>query len=295
MIAERTTTTSSGVVLWSQSWGRPGDPVVLLVMGANANALGWPDEFVEALVARGLRVIRYDHRDTGRSTHFDITAYGVADLAADAVAVLDGHGVEAAHVVGLSMGGTLGQVLALDHPGRVRSLVLMLTAALDVDFGAALSGARDGEPGGLPVPSSEVVAVLAHRADPVSDVEAALDRRVAEWRVLAGGELPFDAARFRAWERAAIEHAGTARQPSAHGRAVPVPVERGAELARVAVPALVVQGAVDPVNPVPHGAHLAGLIPGARCVTVPGLGHALPAALHPLLVDLVAGHVSAAG
>ncbi|GAA0529806.1 hydrolase [Saccharopolyspora subtropica] len=260
-------------------------------MGANATALGWPEEFVDALVAHRLHVLRYDHRDTGRSTHLDITGYGLADMARDAVAVLDGHGIATAHVVGLSLGGTLGQLLALDHPHRLRTLTLMLTAALDVDFADQIRRAVEGLPTELPPPSPQVITSMAHRADPAPDLETALDRRVAEWRLLAGPGAPFDAEEFRRWERAAIAHAGTHQQPAAHAHATPVPTARGAELRRVSTPTLVIQGPLDPINPPPHGQHLAELIPGARCTAIPGLGHALPSALHQPIITAITDHI----
>ncbi|MEU6262495.1 alpha/beta fold hydrolase [Saccharopolyspora shandongensis] len=284
-------TTPDGLRLWSESRGDPVDPPVLLIMGANTNALGWPDEFVDALVTHHLHVVRYDHRDTGRSTHLDITDYALTDLARDAVAVLDGHGIATAHVVGLSMGGTLGQLLALDHRDRLRTLTLMLTAALDVDFADSMRRAVEGEPTDLPTPTPRIVTAMAHRADPAPDRATALQRRIDEWRLLAGDEIPFDAEEFRRWENAAIDHAGSYRQPSAHAFATPVPTDRGAELRHVTTPTLVIQGPQDPINPPPHGRHLADLIPGARCATIPGLGHALPGALHRQITTTITDHI----
>ncbi|MBE9376196.1 alpha/beta hydrolase [Saccharopolyspora sp. HNM0983] len=285
-----------GLRLWSRSCGAVDAAPVLLVMGANASSAGWPAEFVQALVAQGLRVVRYDHRDTGRSTRAAVVDYSVEDLARDAVAVLDAHGIATAHVVGMSMGGALGQVLALDHRERLRSLVLMQTAALDVDFAESMRAAvEDGDGGGLPGPSPQVVAAFARRDEPVADVEEALRRRVAEWRLLVGDAVVFDEQEFRRWELAAIEHAGSLVQPGAHARARPVAVQRGRELAGVSTPVLVVEGGQDPVNPPPHGRHLAELIPAARCVQVPELGHALPGVLHERLVSLIVDHIGRSG
>ncbi|CAM02956.1 10-carbomethoxy-13-deoxycarminomycin esterase/esterase [Saccharopolyspora erythraea NRRL 2338] len=294
-MTERLVTTPDGTRLWTQALG-PADGVpLLLIMGANTSAMGWPQEFLDLLTARGLRVVRYDHRDTGRSTHYGITHYGVRDLAEDAVAVLDGHGIGTAHVAGMSLGGVLGQLLALDYRDRLRSLTLMQTAALDVDFAGAMRRALEGTPapGDLPTPTPEIVRATAQRADPAPDRETALRRRVEQWRLLAGTALPFHAEEFRRWENTAIDHAGTHQQPAAHAAATPVPTSRGRELAGVSTPTLVVQGPEDPVNPPPHGRHLASLIPGARCLEIPGLGHALPSALHPALVTALTDHIGA--
>src|SRR5690554_7688289 len=115
--------------LWSQSVGSDEGEAILLVSGANASALMWPDEFVELLASKGYRVIRYDHRDTGRSTfiEFDAAPYTVEDLASDAISILDAWEVDKAHAVGLSIGATLGQVLSLDHPAVFFKIVVQST------------------------------------------------------------------------------------------------------------------------------------------------------------------------
>jgi 10-carbomethoxy-13-deoxycarminomycin esterase/esterase len=291
--------TSGDVRLWVEDVGDVSAEPILLIAGANAPASMWPDPFVALLAEGGFRVIRYDHRDTGRSTvrAFEAHPYAVADLADDAVAVLDGLGINRAHVAGLSMGGTIAQLLAIDHPGRLLSLTVMLTAALDVDFAGSYDRAMRGEPpeGDLPTPRPEVVARLAQMFSPGETAEAEIERRVEQWRVLSGPTVPFDAVEFRTREAAAIEHAGTITPPTAHAFAAPVPTERGRELARVRTPTLVIQGGQDPLNPPPHGRHLADLIPGARLVEVPALGHALPSAAVKDIASVLLRHVARRG
>ena len=131
-------------VLWAEERGNPAGSPLLLVMGANASGVTWPDALVDRLAVRH-RVIRYDHRDTDRP-------YAIRDLAEDAVAVLDALGVDRAHVVGMSMGGVLVQLLLLDHPDRLLSATVLATAAL----GAGLA-APDGSPGELPGPAPELL------------------------------------------------------------------------------------------------------------------------------------------
>jgi pimeloyl-ACP methyl ester carboxylesterase len=285
------------VNIWTEDLGSPADPALLLVMGANASAMAWPEPFVHLLAAGGRHVIRYDHRDTGKSTTrtFSEHPYALGDMANDAVSVLDGHGIRSAHVVGFSMGATIGQLLAIDHRDRLLSLTLIAGAALDVDFVGNIVRAFKGEPSpdGLPTPDRRVIEVLAGRANAVADTEAEIDRRVAEWRALSGNALPFDEAEFRSWERRAIDHAGTRVQPRNHAFATPAPLSRGADLGRVTTPTLVVQAALDPLNPPPHGRHLADLVPGARLAEIAGMGHALPSAVHRPLADLILAHTAA--
>src|SRR4051794_21391779 len=148
-----------GVFLCAEAFGDPADPPVLLVMGMGGSMLWWEDQFCSALAGRGRFVIRYDHRDTGRSQSYPPgrPGYGGDDLVADAVRVLDGYGIARAHVVGLSMGGALAQLLALDRPDRVASLVLMGTSA---------AGPADD----LPPPADRYRAFMA---------EAQIDCRIA--------------------------------------------------------------------------------------------------------------------
>lgn len=127
LTSEKWITTHEGLSLWSETLGVAGDKPVLLIMGAMNPALFWPDEFCLALAGRGLRVIRYDHRDTGRSAkvNFARHPYSLDELTDDALAILDGYGVERASVVGLSMGGYIAQLVAARHAQRVNKLVLL--------------------------------------------------------------------------------------------------------------------------------------------------------------------------
>ncbi|MFE2754755.1 alpha/beta fold hydrolase [Actinosynnema sp. NPDC059335] len=270
------------VRLWSEDLGDPAGTPLLLVMGANASSAGWPDGFVELLVRGGCRVVRYDHRDTGKSTTrpAEGAGYDVGDLARDAVAVLDAHGVDRAHVVGVSLGGLIGQLLAIDHADRLRSLTLALTGALDM---GSTGEARD---------QGERLERMIALAEPGADEETELERRVALWRVLHGDVLPFDADEYRALERRAIAHAGTFLPATGHVRLASVPLPHGGDALReVRTPTLVVQGTEDPFFPPGFGRHLADVLPDARLLEVPGLGHALPSAVHGVVADAILDHV----
>jgi len=281
---ERDVEVEPGVTLWVEdlpAQGAGGEPV-LLVMGANASGMAWPDALVERLRTRH-RVVRYDHRDTGRSSYaFDEHPYAVADLAGDATAVLDACGIARAHVVGMSMGGTLAQLLALDAPDRLASVTLLCTAALSAD--------RDGLPG----PAPELLRMWQEMADP-RDERSELAWRVEHWRRLHGTALAFDAREFRALEQRLNAHAGRSDSPAAHAQADPGGLDRGDELATITVPTLVVEAPEDPVNPPPHASHLAERIgSAARLVTIPGMGHALPAGVVTPVAEAILSHAASA-
>ncbi|MFZ5531575.1 MAG: alpha/beta fold hydrolase [Pseudomonadota bacterium] len=288
---------SGNARLWARRDGDPAHPCILLVAGANASHLMWPQEFCDLLVDAGFCVLRHDHRDTGQSSTFDFAQapYSLQDLAEDLIAVLDGFGVARAHAVGLSMGGTLVQVAALDHPDRLLSATVMLTAALDVDFAGNINRAYTGEPNpmGLPSPRREVLDVLARRREKAASREEELAKRTTEWLALSGPRARVNPAEFREWEARAIDHAGTLAQPVNHALAAPIPLARGQELACVRVPFLVIQGGQDPLNPPPHGRHIAGLIPTATYVEIPELGHSLPGSLHAVIAREIVAHARA--
>ncbi|MGW6460281.1 alpha/beta fold hydrolase [Streptomyces sp. NPDC055078] len=286
---------SKDVRLWSEDFGDPADPALLLVMGGNLTAMSWPAEFVELLTAGGLHVIRYDHWGVGRSTGWDPAErpYSYLQLAADAVAVLDGWGVERAHVVGMSMGSVLCQLIALDHPQRLLSISMTHGGALDVDFPGNIRRAFAGEPSadGLPLPQERFLRALAVMNETVDGVAAELDRRVRRWKLFSGDRVAFDEAEYRRWEQQAIDHSGSLTEPQTHYAVQPPPRERAPELRDVRVPALVVQAMEDPIAPPPHGRHLADQIPGAELVEIEGMGHALPGSVHGPLAEAILRHV----
>jgi pimeloyl-ACP methyl ester carboxylesterase len=278
-----------GIRLWVEERGPADAPPLLLIMGAQASGVGWPDPFVDLLAAHH-RVIRYDHRDTGRSTWaFDEHPYPITQLAADAVTILDACGADRAHVVGLSLGGMLAQLLLADHPDRLRTATLLGTQAL--------SSTPYVRPDGVAVPVEElpgidprVLELWARPVPPDLELEAELDRRVEHWRLLSGDVLPFDAAYTRAFERGIIEHTGHHRTNTAHGRADVSGMDRTRGLARNEVPTLVISAPAEPVFPPPHPQHLAQVIRGARLVEIPGMGHALPPAVHAPLAAAILEH-----
>jgi pimeloyl-ACP methyl ester carboxylesterase len=251
---------------------------VLLVAPANQTGVTWPDELLAAL-GRRHPVIRYDHRDTGRSgASEDEPDYGFGELAGDAVAVLDAFGVDRAHVVGMGLGGRLVQLLLLDHPSRLRTATLLGTTALRAPTDPPLPG-----------PALALRRLWAEYDDPRDD-EGELAWRVEHWRLLNGTAGEFDPVAFRALEQRAIAHSGRCDAVTAHSQLDHAGLDRGAELAGVRVPTLVVEAAADPVYPPPHARHLAAAIPGARLVTIPAMGHAITPAVAGPLSAAILGH-----
>jgi pimeloyl-ACP methyl ester carboxylesterase len=261
--------------LWTERTGDPGAPAVLLVAGAAAQGFTWPDALVARLVGRGAQVIRYDHRDTGRSSlvDFDRHPYGLADLAADAVAVLDAYALPSAHLAGASMGGVIAQWLAVHEPARVRSTTLISTTPM--------GGGHDD----LPPPDPAFREHVAASAGVPPGVES----DVALFRVMNGGALPFDEAAARAtlercWARTADPEAAGNHHRAAR-RWSP---DLLAPLSTITAPATVVHGDRDPVFPAAHGAALAAAIPGAALHVVPGMGHVyFSPGLPETLADLI--------
>ncbi len=261
--------------LWTGRTGDPDRPAVLLVAGAAAQCVSWPDALVDRLVARGVQVVRYDHRDTGRSStvDFDADPYTIDDLARDAVAVLDGLGLERAHVVGASLGGMVAQWLAVHVPERVGCLTLLGTSPMGYDPRPALDRERRGEPpapGDLPPPTPAMRAHEARRLPPgvESDVEL--------FRVFTGPVRPFDEPAARAMLEAALARAVDPAAAANHHRAVWLDAPGLlAPLSSVTAATTVVHGDEDPVFPLAHGEALAAAIPGAQLRVVPGMGHVL--------------------
>ncbi|WP_375541492.1 alpha/beta fold hydrolase [Quadrisphaera sp. INWT6] len=277
--------------------GRSGE-VVLLVAGLGQDLTAWPDALVDGLVARGLRVVRFDNRDVGRSDRIAAPppgrlrqllrrprsdAYDLADMAADAVGLLDHLGVERAHVLGQSLGGMVAQVVAARRPDRVASL----TSVYSTTGAAGVGGTARS-------------TLLRLRHAPAQTVEEAVVRHVGMMRHLSGLGFPLDdagvaaeEARARgAWERGGgpASRVGPARQI----QAIAASGDRTAELGRITAPTLVVNGDRDVMVDPSGGLATVAAIAGARHVVVPGMGHHLATGLVDRLVELVGDHVAAA-
>jgi pimeloyl-ACP methyl ester carboxylesterase len=253
------TTRNGEVEIYYEEFGDRDAPTLLLVNGLGSQCLNYSVEWCEVFCAEGFRVVRFDNRDVGLSSKLDGTEYGLADMAADAVAVLDAVGAERAHLMGCSMGGMIVQRLAIDHPGRVLSLTSVMS--------------RTGEPG-YGDSSEEALAFLM--APPAPSRSDYIDRQVAALHVYGSKPEWLDDDAIRARAAAAYDRcfcpAGVGRQMQAVMR----DGSRADQLAGLDLPALVLHGSRDTLIDPSGGRRTAALIPGARYVEIEGMGHDYP-------------------
>jgi pimeloyl-ACP methyl ester carboxylesterase len=268
----------------TEAFGDPGDPPLILVMGATASMLGWPDAFCAALAAEGVHVIRFDHRDTGRSTTLPPGApsYAVEDLAGDVVAILDAHGISRGHLLGMSLGGYLSQMVALTHPGRVASLTLIASEPLGWDGPA------------LPHIAPEIMEHFGGLATLDWTDRAAVAAFLVETeRLCTADDGRFDAAAARARAEAVLERTGSPASMFNHAT-LDVREDWGGRFRDIACPVLVIHGAEDPVLPVENGRALAAGIAGAHLVVLEETGHEIPPGRFGAIAGRVARHVKGA-
>ena len=263
----------NGIQLYTESFGDHHDPAILLIMGAQSSMIWWEKDLCQRLADNGRFVIRYDNRDVGRSTTYELghPEYTFEDMADDAVHVLDAYGIEKAHIVGMSMGGMLTQMIALRHPERVSAITLMMTSNFAPD---------------LPEMEAKVLDFFTENASvDLSDKQAFIAFTVGKWNVLAGRKYPFDEKRIARLSGEEWDHANLAASLNNHG------LIAGGEsyLARtseISVPTQVIHGTDDPIIPYEHGVHLANVIPGASLITLEGVGHEIPREVWDVLIEV---------
>ncbi len=282
--ATRKIVRSTGVEIATEAFGDSAHPAVVLVMGAMASMLWWPERLCSRLAAEGRYVIRYDNRDTGLSTTWDPghPGYSSDDMTDDVVRVLDGYGLSAAHVVGMSMGGMIAQRAALEHPRRFLSLTAISTSPVGMDTAQ------------LP-PPTQVYQEHAGNSGDVdwSDRQQAIDCIVAEMRVIASPAYPFDETAARKFVEQ--DHARATRFASAANHFMLQDSQRPQKPVRnLSVPLLVVHGTADPIFPVEHGEAIARAVAGSRLLRLEHGGHEINEAHWPELIAAIALHTSSA-
>lgn len=291
---------ANGLTLEYDDHGRPGDPPVVLIMGFSAQMTMWPMSFVTGLNARGFRVIRFDNRDIGLSTHLDekgapdvgaammaamageqnkTSAYLLDDMAADTVGLLDALNIETAHIVGASMGGMIAQIVAAKHASRARSLVSIMSST--------------NRPG-LPQAAPEIMgALVTPPASPGREDRIAHFKKM--FRTIGSPGFPASDEEIQALAEGVVDRApydpmGVGRQLVAILSSEP----RHELLAAVTCPTLVLHGEADPLVRIEGGKDTADSIKGAEYVTVPGMGHDFTEALMPEFLKHVGGFLTRA-
>jgi pimeloyl-ACP methyl ester carboxylesterase len=277
-----------GVTLCYEAFGDPAEPTALLIMGLGTQMVAWQEDFCRELAGRGLHVVRFDNRDVGHSTHMSgppptvrqlltrsrrAAHYTLADMADDAAALLSRLDLGPAHVIGASMGGMIAQTLAARRPEAVRSLTSIMSST---------GSLRSGQP------ALRLYSVFLRRAPHDRDAFIAHMERV--FAAIGSRGLARDHDDIRAIAAASYDRD---HDPEGAGRqlaAIIAAGDRTAELRRIKAPTLVIHGTADRLVSPSGGRATARAIPGAELLMVPGMGHDLPRAAWPTLVDAIARH-----
>lgn len=286
---------ATGMELEFDTFGSPDDPALLLIMGFTAQLTAWEDGFCRLLADGGRHVIRFDNRDCGLSTKLDgqtadvgavmaaafadepapPVPYTLSDMAADAIGLLDHLGIDRAHVVGASMGGMIAQHVAIEHPGRVLSLVSIMSQPGDVEVGQ---------------PTPEAAEALF--APPPTDREAYIDSS-SRWLVWASKKYR-DPARARANAARDFDRSFYPEGATRQLAAIYASGRRATALQQLDVPTLVIHGRDDTLITPSGGFRTAELIPGAHLLFVADMGHDMPEPLWPFLTDVILSHTGGA-
>lgn len=268
-----------------ETFGDPGDPAMLLIMGLGTQMVAYHNAFCEQLAARGFFVIRHDNRDIGRSTHLDDAPvpnlvqlakrdrrapYTLADMANDSVGVLDALGIEKAHIVGTSMGGMIAQTVAIRHPERTLSLVSIMSNTGDFWHGQ---------------PALTMYAVLLKPSPRERD--RFVDHAVDMFSKIGGSGFPPEVEDLREIATLSYDRGHDARGSQRQLWAIVADRDRSRDLRSLTVPATVIHGAEDKLVRPSGGRTTAKAIPGARLVEIAGMGHGLPRGAWPVIVDAI--------
>ena len=292
---------ANGLQIDCEVHGEPGAPVVLLIMGLGMPAALWPDPVVQTLTGAGFRVVTFDNRDAGGSTRFEgagvpnvlraiwrglrrqpVTAsYTLDDMAADAVGMLDALGIDRVHVVGASMGGMIGQLIAAKYPARVLSLTSIMSNSGNPERRIAFGRLK-------------ALRAIIHKPPPPDDHEAVVRHLMRVFGVIGSPafrhELESMRPLFERVARRGLYRAGTSRQLLA----ILATGDRRPLLQQITVPTLVLHGADDPLVPLAAGIDTAANIPGSRLEVVPGMGHDFPPGLMGRLAARISEHCRSA-
>ena len=250
------------VHICAESFGEINNPTILLIMGATASMIYWEEEFCKSLSNQGFHIIRYDNRDVGKSITYEYghPEYTFEDLADDAIQVLDAYKVDKAHIVGMSMGGIITQIIALKHPSRVLTISLIMTSNFDSS---------------LPKKDNKVTKALSElKIRNWQDKDEVVECFIKKSKVLIGSKHIFDEEKIRRLNEEEFDRASNLQSMENHGfiKGWDSYLSRTNE---VNAPTLVIHGTEDTIIPYEHGIHLSEVIPNAVLVTLEGTGHEL--------------------
>ena len=250
------------VHICTESFGDNNNPTILLIMGATASMIYWEEDFCKRLSYKGFHVIRYDNRDTGKSITYEYghPEYTFEDLADDAIQVLDAYKVDKAHIVGMSMGGIITQIVALKYPNRVLTISLIMTS----NFNSS-----------LPKKNSKVTESLGElKIENWQNKDKVIEYFIKKSKILTGPKHVFDEEKVRRLNEEEFDRASNLQSMENHGliRGWGLYLSRTSE---INVPTLVIHGTEDPIIPYEHGVHLSKIIPNVVFVTLDGTGHEL--------------------
>ena len=289
---------ANGIDIAYDEFGDRGAPAILLIMGLGVQLTGWRETFCRRLADGGFRVVRFDNRDVGLSSHFDQAgipdmaanfqkavrgepvdaAYTLAEMGDDAVGLLDALGIAKAHIVGVSMGGMIAQLVAAQHADRVLSLISIMS-----------SSGRPGLPPGKP---EAMMALMAPAAG--TDRDSVATQTMKARRIIGSPGYPEDETLLRGMAEAAFDRS---YHPQGMARQFMAILDNGSRVAlleQISTPSLVIHGIDDPLVPVEAGKDTAATIPGCELILIPGMGHGLESGLEPIVADAILAHCRAA-
>ena len=271
---EKLISTDDGLTIWSEAFGKPTDSPVLLIMGAMNQGIVWPDNFCQKLAEAGNFVIRYDHRDTGKSSTVDFQnqPYDLDSLTQDAVAVLRGYKVRKATIVGLSMGGYIAQLIAINHPGFVDRLILISTSADHRPYMAATMGQSTAN-FSLPPPEDKFLDYIRYTvATPPKTAIDIEENLIRGWEVTYGGTRMFPREHIVQTIRLSAMRSKNQTSIFNHARAVLASPDRLELVKLISVPTLIIHGRYDACFPIAHAEYLAKNIQNSQLVILE-MGH----------------------
>ncbi|MHA2109654.1 MAG: alpha/beta fold hydrolase [Candidatus Hodarchaeales archaeon] len=284
---------SNDLKICYDTFGEDTNPPILLIMGLGEQMITWEEEFCKEIASHSYFVIRFDNRDVGLSTKFDDSPvpdifammqgeqvevpYQLIDMAKDSIGLLDALNIRNAHICGVSMGGMIAQTIAIEFPDRIRSLISIMSSTGNPD---------------LPLSTPEASAALMTPPEP--ERAARIEQGVEMWRIFDGGTLPFDEIAIRnrlarSYDRS-FYPLGTVRQIAA----IFTSGSRTEALKSINIPSLVIHGDVDPLVPIEGGRDTANSIPGAKFVSVDGMGHNISPTLAPQIISEILNHIKLA-